>query len=145
MFRKAMILPWSGMAAATSGESLSRRERASPIMLNCRSTADRSISSARYCSNLLPLVKRSMRSAATWISRRYFLASSRIEQRLFLLHALPEIRISQTRWRDEVNGPGKQRLKLLAQREVRGRVLLRRAIAQVQPGNPGRAAGFDLG
>src|SRR5688500_17158997 len=131
MFRKAMILRRSGMAAAMSGESLSRRASASPMMVNCRSTADRSISSPRYCSNCLPLVKRSIRSAATWISRRYFRASSRIEQDLFLLHALPEVGIGEAGRRDQVDGPGEQRLELFAQREVGGRVFPGRAIAQV--------------
>jgi hypothetical protein len=49
---------------------------------------------------LLAAVRRSIRSAATCISRRYFQASSRVEQGLFLLYALLEIRVGEAGRRD---------------------------------------------
>src|SRR3990170_2373952 len=119
------------MSAAMSGESRDRRERASPTMPNCRSTADLSNSSARYCSKRLPRVKRAMRSAAVWTSVRYFRASSRIEQDLFLLHALPEMGVAQAGGRDDVHRLGEQLLQLLPQGEVGCRVLGRRALAEI--------------
>src|SRR5437879_1210019 len=65
------------------------------------------------------------------MSARYFLASSRIEQGLFLLHALPQIGIREPRWRDDVDRLGEQLLERLAQLEIGGGVLRRRALPEV--------------
>src|SRR5437773_6493121 len=72
-----------------------------------------------------------MRSAATWNVAVGTGASSSIEQGLFLLHALAEIGIGEAGRCDQINRPREQRFKLLAQREVRGRIFPRRPLAQV--------------
>src|SRR5437588_12284807 len=66
------------------------------------------------------------------MSARYFFASSRIEQGLFLLHALPKIGIVEPRRRDDVDRRREKLLQLFAQGEVGGRVLRGRKLAQVR-------------
>src|SRR6266705_2258215 len=129
--RKAMIRVCSGIRAATSGSTFARRARASPTMPNLRSTAARRISSARYCSKFFPAQNAAMLSAACCISKRYFRASSRIKQGLLLLHALPEIGVTEVGWSDKIDREVEQLPQCVAKLEVGVGVLPGRKISQV--------------
>src|SRR6267378_1916925 len=65
------------------------------------------------------------------MSARYFLASSRIKQRLFLLDALTEVGVRQARRGDDVHRLGEQLLERVAQLEIGGCIFGGRALAEI--------------
>src|SRR5437667_5036575 len=116
MLRNAMIRVCSLIRAAVGASSFESLRRASPMISNWRSTADRSIASASMNSAIL--------LAACWTSNRYFLDSSRIQQRPGALDAFSEVWVLDGTNHNEVHIALEERLQRFQEPEVSISILI---------------------
>src|SRR6266849_7923912 len=118
MLRKATMRGRSGTFAAISGWLLASWPNASPMISNCRSTADRSRMSCLKSSKLLPRVKSAMAPAALRASHRYLRGSRCIDGLAALLDARAEIGVLDRAVHDEIDRPAEECFERFLEAEI---------------------------
>src|SRR3990172_2631844 len=89
---------------ARSGSSRMASRRASPMISNCLSTAERSIASRSKSARLLPEVNSSSRRQACKMSKRYLRVSGRLKQDyLSVADRLLEVGIAAGSFLDQIH------------------------------------------
>src|SRR5579862_2192995 len=119
------------MRTATAASTFISWVSASPMISNSRSTAARTMGRRWYSSKNSPDVNSAIDAAARWMSKTYFFASSRIEERLGKPHRFEEVGIPDGRLHHEVNRSLEQVLERLAQAEIGVGVSRRRSAPEV--------------
>ncbi len=116
--RNAMIAAQSVIRSARSGACFVAARKASPTISNCRSTADRNITSRSYSSRVRPAANEARWSQASSTSVRYARRSRGIQHTPARVHALPEERVPDGALFHEVNPAPEQAFEIQQQTQI---------------------------